>query len=159
MWEKWVFLAALAGITCLMRAPIGDVEAAGGADLADALLDECRAIAESNGRIPRPSVLESFRGRLTAPGSLLAASMLTDLERGGRTEADHVLGDLLRRRPDPPAFDRSLLRLAYTALKAQETRAAARIAAHPTADLSSDPWSVPVARRPEDYLFFRMPRV
>jgi 2-dehydropantoate 2-reductase len=49
--------------------------------------------------------------------------MLTDLERGGRTEADHVLGDLLRRRPNVPAPDRSLLRLAYTALKAQEARA------------------------------------
>jgi 2-dehydropantoate 2-reductase len=123
MWEKWVFLATLAGITCLMRASIGDVEAAGAADLADALLDECRAVAEANGRPPRPSVLESAHARLTAPGSPLAASMLNDLERGGRTEADHVLGDLLRRRPAPPAFDRSLLRLAYTALKAQQTRA------------------------------------
>src|SRR5690606_29077027 len=25
MWEKWVFIAALAGITCLMRAAIGDL--------------------------------------------------------------------------------------------------------------------------------------
>ncbi len=123
MWEKWVFLATLAGITCLMRASIGDVAAAGGADLADALLDECRSIAEANGRTPRASALESGRARLTAPDSPLTASMLNDLERGGRTEADHVLGDLLHRRPDPPAFDRSLLRVAYTALKAQEIRA------------------------------------
>jgi 2-dehydropantoate 2-reductase len=34
MWEKWVFLASLAGITCLARAAVGDVVAAGGADLA-----------------------------------------------------------------------------------------------------------------------------
>src|SRR5262249_25355717 len=40
MWEKWVFLASLAGITCLTRAAVGDVVAAGGADLAAALLDE-----------------------------------------------------------------------------------------------------------------------
>ncbi|APW61498.1 2-dehydropantoate 2-reductase [Paludisphaera borealis] len=123
MWEKWVFLATLAGVTCLMRASIGDVVAAEGADLAAAMLEECRAVADANGRPPRPSAFESARARLTAPGSHLTASMLTDLERGGRTEADHVLGDLLRRRPEAPAPDHSLLRLAYTALKAQEARA------------------------------------
>lgn len=31
MWEKWVSIAALAGITCLMRATIGDIVGAGGA--------------------------------------------------------------------------------------------------------------------------------
>src|SRR5262249_7351106 len=41
MWEKWVFLASLAGITCLTRSAVGDVVAAGGADLAAALLEEC----------------------------------------------------------------------------------------------------------------------
>src|SRR5690606_15317841 len=30
MWEKWVFLASLAGITCLTRSAVGDVVAAGG---------------------------------------------------------------------------------------------------------------------------------
>jgi 2-dehydropantoate 2-reductase len=40
MWEKWVFLASLAGITCLTRAAVGDVVAVGGADLAAALLEE-----------------------------------------------------------------------------------------------------------------------
>jgi 2-dehydropantoate 2-reductase len=34
MWEKWVFIAASAGITCLMRAAIGEIVAAGAADLA-----------------------------------------------------------------------------------------------------------------------------
>ena len=38
MWEKWVFLATLAGITCLTRSAVGDIVAAGGADLTAALL-------------------------------------------------------------------------------------------------------------------------
>jgi 2-dehydropantoate 2-reductase len=38
MWEKWVSLASLAGITCLTRSAVGDIVAAGGADLAAALL-------------------------------------------------------------------------------------------------------------------------
>ena len=49
--------------------------------------------------------------------------MMGDLEQGGRTEADHILGDLLRRRADVAAVDRLLLRLAYTAVKAAEARA------------------------------------
>jgi 2-dehydropantoate 2-reductase len=50
--------------------------------------------------------------------------MLGDLERGGRTEADHILGDLLRRRGREQEGDRSMLRIAYTAIKAAEARAA-----------------------------------
>jgi len=123
MWEKWVILAALAGVNCLMRATLGDIIAAGGADLPLALLEEGRAIAAAAGYPPRPAFLDTARARLTAR-SPLAASMLGDLERGGRTEADHVLGDLLRRRQAAPQPDHSLLRLAYTALKAQEARAA-----------------------------------
>jgi 2-dehydropantoate 2-reductase len=124
MWEKWVFLAALAGITCLMRAAIGDIVAAGGADLAASLLEECRSVAAAAGWPPRPAFLESALGRLTAGGSTLAASLLNDVERGGPTEADHILGDLLRRRGGPAQGDQSLLRLAYTAIKASEARAA-----------------------------------
>jgi 2-dehydropantoate 2-reductase len=50
--------------------------------------------------------------------------MLGDLERRGRTEADHILGDLLRRRGGAADGDRSLLRVACVAVKAAEARAA-----------------------------------
>lgn len=124
MWEKWVFLASLAGITCLTRSAIGDVVAAGGADLAAALLEECRSVAVAEGYPPRPESLQASLGRLTDPSSAVTASMLGDIERRGRTEADHILGDLLRRRGGTTDGDRSLLRLAYTAVKASEARAA-----------------------------------
>lgn len=124
MWEKWVFLAALAGVTCLTRAAVGDVVAAGGADLALALLGECRAVAAAAGHPPRAGAWDAAVRRLTHPRSTVTASMLGDLERGGPTEADHVLGDLLRRRGGGADGDRSLLRLAYTAVKAAEARAA-----------------------------------
>ena len=42
MWEKWVFIATAAGITCLMRAAVGDYVAAGAADLALGLLRRVR---------------------------------------------------------------------------------------------------------------------
>jgi 2-dehydropantoate 2-reductase len=58
---------------------------------------------------------------LTAPNSPLTASMLRDIERGAPIEADHILGDLLRR---AASTDGSLLRIAYAHAKAYEARRA-----------------------------------
>jgi len=124
MWEKWVFIASAAGITCLMRATIGQIVAGGGADFGVALLDECRAIAAANGFAPRGPAIERARAMLTAAGSPISASMLKDIERGGAVEADHVLGDLIARDPRQPQGV-SLLRVAYAHLKAYEARRAA----------------------------------
>jgi len=126
LWEKWVFIAAAAAITCLMRASIGDIVAAGAADLSERLLEECRIIAAANGFAPRPAAIERYRAIMTAAGSPISASMLKDIERGAPVEADHVIGDLLRRAPaaadsGPP----SLLRIAHAHLKAYEARRAA----------------------------------
>ena len=122
MWEKWVFLATLAGMTCLTRSAIGDIVSAGGVDLVESLLEECRAIAVHAGWVPRQEFVVRARQRLTAAGSSMTASMLGDVERGGRTEADHILGDLLQRRATVPQPDHSLLRIAYVATKAYEHR-------------------------------------
>ncbi|MDR3469751.1 MAG: 2-dehydropantoate 2-reductase [Xanthobacteraceae bacterium] len=123
MWEKWVFIAAAAGMTCLMRAAIGDIIAAGAGALPLMLLDECAAVATRNGFAPRTPVLDRFRAMLSAAGSVLTASMLRDVERGGRIEADHIVGDLLRRGGDQLG-PQALLRIAYAHLKAYEARRA-----------------------------------
>lgn len=124
MWDKWVFLASLAGITCLMRAPVGDIVAApGGSDAALALLDDCQRVATACGHEPSAKMLERSHTMLTESGSTFSASMLRDLEHGGRIEADHVLGDLLARGV-AHNVDTPLLRLAYAHLKAYEVRKA-----------------------------------
>lgn len=121
MWEKWAFIATGAGMTCLMRASIGDIVAADAADLSVALVNECAGIAARHGFAPRPAAFERFRTMFTTAGSPLMASMLRDIERGSRIEADHILGDLLRRSGE--ASDKiSLLRIAYAHLKAYEAR-------------------------------------
>jgi len=125
MWEKWVFLASLAGATCLMRAAVGDIAAApGGSGIVLGLFDECRAVAAANGHAPREAFAERARGMLTAPGSSLTASMLRDIERNAPIEADHIVGDLIRRGEATGALapDRSLLRIAYANLRAYEAR-------------------------------------
>ncbi len=120
MWEKWIRIATVAGVTCLMRAAIGDIVAAGSADLAERLLDECAAIAGSEGFPARAPYLARARATVAAPASPLMASMLRDIEGGLRTEGDHILGDLLRRAAEPDAH--SLLRIAYAHVRAYEAR-------------------------------------
>jgi 2-dehydropantoate 2-reductase len=122
MWEKWTFIATVAGMTCLMRAAIGDIVAAGAAELTLALLDECAAIATAQGFPPSAAAIARTRAGFTAAGSMFTASMLRDIESGGRIEADHVIGDLLRRGSGAKNFP--LLRIAYAHLKAYEARRA-----------------------------------
>jgi 2-dehydropantoate 2-reductase len=134
MWEKWVFLATLAGATCLMRAPIGDIVASpGGNEMIRALLEECRAIAEEAGQAPQAAFLEQARAALTAAGSPMTASMLRDVEANAPVEADHIVGDLLRRRSAVRPVGRQLSQLvtAYTHLKAYEARRARTLASTP----------------------------
>lgn len=125
MWEKWVLLASMAASTCLMRATIGDIRgASGGEALVLGLIAECSAIAAREGYAPRPAFLERARTTLTAAGSPLTASMFRDIERNAPIEADHVIGDLIRRGGEPGAggLESPLLHVAYTHLKAYEAR-------------------------------------
>lgn len=98
MWDKWVLLASLAGLTCLFRASVGDIaRAPGGASLMHALIEECRRVAAANGFEPAPAHIETVRGLLTDPSSKVVASMLRDMQKGARIEADLIIGDMLRR--------------------------------------------------------------
>jgi len=126
MWEKWVFIASAAGMTCLMRASVGDIEQAGGSALAMRMVDECAAIAAQNGFAMRPDVVERARAMLTRPGSTMTASMFKDIERGAPVEADHIVGDLLSRRMPAGhgAEALSLLQVAHVHLKTYEARRA-----------------------------------
>jgi 2-dehydropantoate 2-reductase len=126
MWEKWVGIATLAGITCLMRGSIGDIVAApGGRAFVLQLLDECAAVAAANSYSPRPDFMSFLRKTLTEPDSTFAASMLRDVERGGQTEADHILGDLIER-ADAKDVAVPLLRTSFCHLKTYERRRASR---------------------------------
>lgn len=98
LWDKFVFLCTLAGITCLMRASIGAIlDADDGEVLILELLDECVAVARSEGYPPDEAALAAYRVPLRERGSTFTASMLRDIEARRGTEGDHVLGDMLRR--------------------------------------------------------------
>ena len=117
MWDKWIFLASLAGITCLLRGSVGSIAAApGGSAAALALLEECRAVAASCGHAPGEATMQRARGVLTEAGSSLTASMLRDLQHGHAIEADHVIGDMLAR-ADHLHDAHPLLTIVYAHLK------------------------------------------
>jgi 2-dehydropantoate 2-reductase len=99
LWEKWCMLAAGAALTCLMRGTVGEVMATeAGHRIAEAMIEECRAIAAAHGHAPRPPSAEQTRRMLTDPASRWAASMMRDLDAGlPRLEADAILGDLIHR--------------------------------------------------------------
>jgi 2-dehydropantoate 2-reductase len=120
MWEKWVFIAA-AAITCLMRAAVGDIQAAGGAPLAEQLVGECSTIATAEGFSPRSDSIERSRTILTAAGSSLTSSMFRDMEQHLPIEADHIIGELLAR-GQKHGLATPLLNVLYRHLKAYETR-------------------------------------
>jgi 2-dehydropantoate 2-reductase len=122
MWDKWVGLSTLAGMTCLMRASVGDImEAPGGEDLILKLFDEGRQVAATYGFAVPGEAEQRMRVVLTERGSAFTASMLRDMESGGRIEADHVLGDLLARAREK-GIETPLLGIAYCHLKSYELR-------------------------------------
>jgi 2-dehydropantoate 2-reductase len=117
MWEKWVQLASLGAVTCLMRGPIGAIVAEpGGADVSRQILDECAAVATACGHAPSDAFLTRHAGAMTAAGSPLTSSMYRDLRKGAPVEADHIMGDLVERGRSL-GLDIPLLRAAFVALR------------------------------------------
>ncbi|HEX5453006.1 MAG TPA: ketopantoate reductase family protein [Stellaceae bacterium] len=126
MWEKFVMMGAMAGMNCLFRGTIGEIVATeDGASLMRDALAECQAVAAAAGFAPRPQSRERVTAMLTEPGSINSASMRQDLEAGRRTEADAIVGDMLRRARGY-AIPAPLLSAAYCALQIHENRLAAR---------------------------------
>jgi 2-dehydropantoate 2-reductase len=113
MWEKLVHLGTVAAGTVLMRASVGEIVRAGGRGFLLALLERNAAIAAAHGHPVTEAFLESYRALFSDPASAYTASMLRDLEGGGRTEADHILGFLAeaarRAGLDPALHDLALL--------------------------------------------------
>jgi 2-dehydropantoate 2-reductase len=122
LWEKVTFLCTLASATCLFRGNIGEIMAAPGGKEAVLRAYEANVqIAAREGHAPRAAHVESGRARLTDPKGTWTASMLRDLEAGGRTEADHIVGWMLER-ARRHGVDDTILSLAFTHLKAYEAR-------------------------------------
>jgi 2-dehydropantoate 2-reductase len=122
MWEKWILLASLGSVTCLMRGNVGEIEAAsGGLEFVLRMFDEVVAIAKAAGIAPSEEFLVEAKATLTAKGSTSTSSMYRDLLKGRPIEADQIVGDLLMR-GGRAGVATPLLAAAYTHLSVYQNR-------------------------------------
>jgi 2-dehydropantoate 2-reductase len=125
LWEKIVFLCALASTTCLFRGNVREIMSApGGREAMERAFAANIEIARRLGHAPRAETLAVARRRLTDPEGTWSASMLRDMESGNRVEAEHIVGWMLGRAREH-GIDDTVLSLAYTHLKTYESRRAA----------------------------------
>ncbi len=96
LWDKWVFLATLAGMTTLCRGSVGEIVATPhGKAMTIQMYEECCQVARASGHpIGKDASVKALE-MLTASGSTFTASMLRDLLDGQRTEHDHILGAMI----------------------------------------------------------------
>jgi len=98
LWDKWVLLATLAGMTTLCQGAVGEIVATPwGADLTRRMFAECCGVAASCGHAIDEAARDKALAMLTQPGSAFTASMLRDMKSGLRTEHEHILGEMVRR--------------------------------------------------------------
>jgi 2-dehydropantoate 2-reductase len=127
MWAKFCAFAGAVAISTLTRARAGEIAAApAGAAFVAAALGETARVATAEGYPPLAAIIELYRGFYTRIGSDAAPSMLFDIENGRSTEADHIVGDLVRR-ADRLGVDTPILRAALCNLQIYEARRRARI--------------------------------
>ena len=125
MWEKIVFLSALAATACLFRGNVSEiVSAPGGREAILRTLDVNIEIARREGHPPRDVTMQFARDRLTDPTGTWTASMQRDIEAGKPVEGDHIVGWMLKK-ARAHGLDDTMLSLAFTHLKTYEARRAA----------------------------------
>ena len=122
LWEKFVGLATLAAMTCLMRGTVGDILATDdGASLFEQTFRACQSASRAAGYELREAPMAGFRAMMSDRQSVLTASMARDLESGGRTEGAHVVGDMLKR-VQAASVEPGALRAAWCHLQVAERR-------------------------------------
>lgn len=122
LWDKWVFLATLAGMTTLCRGSVGEIVSTPyGKELTLVMYEECCSIAKAAGHvigeIPRSKAIEM----LTKVGSPFTASMLRDLISGQKTEHEHILGQMIKK-GEENHIGCQLLKMAYTQIAVKQMK-------------------------------------
>ncbi|RBP66224.1 ketopantoate reductase [Brevibacterium sanguinis] len=94
LWEKWIFIATAGVVTCLFRAPVGPIIAAGGEPHVRTVIDELEAVATVAGHPVGAKAHDQTMSILTEPGSSFTSSLYRDVTAGVPSEIEHILGHL-----------------------------------------------------------------
>lgn len=97
LWTKFLFIASVAGLTSVMRAPLGPILArTEGRDLLRRAMQEVESVARARGPALDPDIVE--RTMVFAEGlePTTTSSMARDVAAGRRTEHDALSGAVVR---------------------------------------------------------------
>ncbi len=117
LWEKFVFLVALSGLTCLARQPIGVVRT--DPDLRATLraaMQETAAVAAARGVTLAPDFVDAQMAFVDGLPDTMRSSMLNDLASGRKLEAPWLAGAVVRMGADAGVAT-PVNRTVYAALK------------------------------------------
>jgi len=98
IWEKFIFLVALAGFTGASRLPIGPLWA--DPQIRAQFLDACREVerlARAEGVQVAPDVIDRITAYVDALPGTMRSSLLIDLAQGKRIEVESLQGSVVRR--------------------------------------------------------------
>jgi 2-dehydropantoate 2-reductase len=98
LWEKWVQLATIGAVTCLLDGTIGAAAAVpGGSQTGHVILNEAAEIAAACGYPPSDTLLRSVSTLLNQADSTMTSSLYRDLKDGADVEVEAILQDLVDR--------------------------------------------------------------
>ncbi|MCH5585147.1 ketopantoate reductase family protein [Shimazuella sp. AN120528] len=124
IWKKYIFISAMAGMTCLTRSSIGPIlKSPNGIETYERLLSEICAIGKSQEETLDADVWDQTMGRVRSLPDEMKSSMLRDMEKGLPIETDHFHGTLLRLAPAD--LDVPLLKTIYSTLSIYQATQAA----------------------------------
>jgi 2-dehydropantoate 2-reductase len=111
MWEKFVFISALAASTSYLDAPIGEIlENPEYKKLLDALVAEIKQVAKAKNIGISEDAIQQKLGALTTVPFEATSSMHTDFSRGSRAELQSLVGYVVRQAKElnvaTPVYDK-----------------------------------------------------
>lgn len=96
LWQKYLFISTMSGITTLMRSPIGPIrEQPSGRETVSRLLKEITAVMKSVDAPLAGNIEEIQMKQIDGLGYEMKSSMQRDMEKRLPVEADHLQGFLL----------------------------------------------------------------
>ncbi len=97
LWNKFIFICALSGMTSITRSSLTEVlEVPDTRDLLLRVMEEAASVGRARGIELDEDVVERTMGRFKEFSSVLRSSMQLDLEKGNRLEVDALNGTVAR---------------------------------------------------------------
>ncbi|MCF6093049.1 ketopantoate reductase family protein [Microaerobacter geothermalis] len=122
MWNKYIFITALSGMTTLFNSSMGPIlESPYGKELYLQLLNELSQVALSHGVCLDEKVVDHNFNAAASMGFHMKSSMLRDMEKKMQVEAEHLQGEFLRL-ASRYKLNTPILKVAYNNLKVYEVK-------------------------------------